>query len=90
MWWVWGDVFGLDVVNDFDGFGSGEERDACAVAKEAEVAVVCHDVDGCVPGYLRHAGSAWAGVIDRADVAAAESDAGACSEHSSVGGICGG
>ena len=42
------------MVDDFHWLRGRQERDAGPVAEEAEVAVVCHDVDGAVPRHLGH------------------------------------
>lgn len=68
-------------------FGGGEERGAAAVAEEAQVPVVGHDVDGSVPGDLAGCAAAGADVVDGADVAAVEADAGPELEHAFVGGV---
>lgn len=65
--------------------GGGEEGGATAVAEEAEVAVVRYDVDGGVPGDLAGGVAAGADVVDGADVATVETDAGAEMEHAFVG-----
>lgn len=66
----------------------GEEADAGAVAEEAEVAVVGYDVDwGGVGGGAGRGGGAGPVVVDGADVAAVEADAGAGAEHGFVGGV---
>ena len=68
-------------------FGGGEEGGAAAVAEEAEVAVVGYDVDGGVPGDLAAGAAAGADVVDCADIAAVEAEAGAELEHAFVGGV---
>lgn len=77
------------MVDDIDGLGGGEERDAGAVAEEAQVAVVGYYVDGGVPGDGGGGGGAGADVVDGADVDAGETEAGAVVEHAEVGGVLG-
>lgn len=75
------------------GLRRGEEADGGAVAEEAQVAVVGDDVDGAAaPGGLGLGGRglAHADVVDGADVAAVEADAGAVLEHVLPGGVDGG
>lgn len=67
-----------------DGLGGGEEGDAGAVAEEAEVAVICDDVHGGIPGDGGGGGGPGADVVDRADVDTAEAEAGAVVEHVDV------
>lgn len=78
-----------EVVHDVDGLGGGEQRGAGAVAEEAQVAVVGHDVDGGVPGDLGGGRRAGADVVDGADVAAIEAEARAGAEHGFVGWVGG-
>ncbi len=79
-----------EVVHDVDGLSGGEQRGAGAVAEEAQVAVVGHDVDGGVPGDLGGGRGAGADVVDGADVAAIEAEARAGAEHGFVGWVGGG
>lgn len=64
------------------GLGGGEQADGGAVAEEAQVAVVGDDVDGgAAPGGLVGGCLARPDVVDGADVAAVEADAGPRPEH---------
>lgn len=83
-------VLDEEVGDDVRGFAGREQADAGAVAQEAEVAVVCHDVDGRVPGDGGGRGLAGACVVDGANVAAVEADAGAALEEGAVGWVDGG
>lgn len=84
------EVFFREVVDHIGGLGSGEERDERAVAEEAEVAEVGHQVDGISPGQGVGGGTAGAGVVDGRDVDASEAEAGTGAEHLAVGvGVCG-
>lgn len=75
-----------EVVHHVGGLGHRQEGDAGAVAEEAEVAVVGHDVHGAVPGRGVRRRLAGAHVVHRGDVAAAEADAGPEAEHALPGG----
>jgi len=83
-------VFGVEVWHDVCRFGSGEQRNTCAIAQEADVAVVRYDVDGGVPGYASRGRLACARVVYGADVAAVEADAGAALEEGAEGWVGGG
>ena len=63
-----------------------QHADGGAVAEEAEVAVVGHDVDGAVPGDVVGVGDAGADVVDGGDVAAVEADSGPVAPHLLPGG----
>lgn len=77
-----------EMVHHVRWFCGGEEAGAGAVAEEAEVAVVCYDVDWRgVGGRAGRGGGARAVVVDGADVAAVEADSGAYAEHALVGGV---
>ena len=82
-------VFLCEVVHRVHGLCGCEERRAGAVAKEAQVAVVCHDQDWGIPGCLGGGGCAGADIVYGADVAAVEAEAGAGVEHLAVVGVGG-
>lgn len=73
-------LFG-EVRHDVDGLGRREEADDGAVAEEAQVAVIGHDVHGAVPRHLRGRGLAGPDVVVGADVAAVKADARSAPEH---------
>lgn len=69
---------------------SREEADAGTVAEEAKVAIVCYDVHWRgVCGVAGCGGGAGAVIVDGADVAAVEADAGAVTKHGFVGRVGG-
>ncbi len=74
-------------MDDVAGLGCCEQGCAGAVAEEAEVAVVCDDVDGRVPGRLGGGIAARTYVVYGADVAAVEAEAGSDLEHAFVAGV---
>jgi hypothetical protein len=73
-------VFGVQVGHDVGRFRGCQEGDACSVAQEAEIAVVCYDVDGRVPGYTGGRGLAGTCVVYGTDVTSIEPDAWAALE----------
>lgn len=77
-------LFG-EVMYYVDGFGGCEKGGAGAVAEAAEVAVVGDDMDGGVPGGLAGCIASGPDVVDGADVAAVETEAGPGVEHVFVG-----
>lgn len=74
-------ILAVQMRNDVRGLDGRKERDAGAVAVEAEVAVVGHDVDGAVPRDLVRRGGTGTGVVDCADVEACEAEAWAGTVH---------
>ena len=80
-------VFFCEVVYHFAWFGRCEKGGAGAVTKEAEVTVVCYDVNGRVEGYLAGCVTAGPDVVYGADIATVEAKAGADMEHVFVGWI---
>jgi len=81
------DVFFGQVVHYICWFGGGEQRDDCAIAEEAQVTVICHDLDWVDPGEAGFIGSAGAGVVDCADVAPVEAYSRAVTELAAIGWI---
>ena len=75
-----------EVVDDLGGLGGGEQADGGAVAVEAQVPVIRHDVHGGVPGDLGRRRGPRADVVDCADVDAVEADARTGAEHVEPGG----
>ena len=63
-----------------------EQADGRAVAEEAQVAIVRHDMDRrATPCGLVGGGLAWPGIVYGTDVAAVEADAGSVAEHVAPG-----
>ena len=83
-------VFFCEVVDYLSWFCCGEKRGAGTVAEEAQIAVVCHDMDRCVECNLAGGVATGANVVHGADVAAIEAEAGPQVKHAFVGwvGIC--
>ena len=80
-------VFDVKVRYYVSWFGCCEERDACPVAEEAEIAVICDDVNRRAPRQTHCASCTGALVVDGADVAAIEANTWAPMEKGAVCGI---
>ncbi len=75
------------VVDDVAGLGRCEQRCTCAVSEESKVAIICDDVDRCVPARLRRSVAAGTDVVHGTNIAAIEAKAGSHLEHTFIAGV---